>query len=193
MGVVIGETAEIGDDVTLYHGVTLGGTTWKKGKRHPTLEDGVVVGAGAKILGPFTVGKGAKVGSNAVVTKAVPAGVTAVGNPARYIYKDADKTKDQDEARRRDYAQSIGFAPYATTADQSDPILEGMRVLLDRIQHNETRMNNLCQRLSELDPTFKKESQDEQPFSDEELKILEEVRRECGAQNKTSKRNILDS
>ncbi|WP_368854900.1 serine O-acetyltransferase, partial [Klebsiella pneumoniae] len=83
MGVVIGETAEIGDDVTLYHGVTLGGTTWNKGKRHPTLEDGVVVGAGAKILGPFTVGKGAKVGSNAVVTKAVPAGVTAVGNPAR--------------------------------------------------------------------------------------------------------------
>ena len=69
MGVVIGETAEIGDDVTLYHGVTLGGTTWNKGKRHPTLEDGVVVGAGAKILGPFTVGKNAKVGSNAVVTK----------------------------------------------------------------------------------------------------------------------------
>lgn len=71
MGVVIGETAEIGDDVTLYHGVTLGGTTWDKGKRHPTLEDGVIVGAGAKILGPFTVGKNAKVGSNAVVTKAV--------------------------------------------------------------------------------------------------------------------------
>ncbi|MFW1886502.1 serine O-acetyltransferase EpsC, partial [Acinetobacter nosocomialis] len=68
MGVVIGETAEIGDDVTLYHGVTLGGTTWNKGKRHPTLEDGVVVGDGSKILGPFTVGKGAKVGSNAVVT-----------------------------------------------------------------------------------------------------------------------------
>ena len=155
MGVVIGETAEIGDDVTLYHGVTLGGTTWNKGKRHPTLEDGVVVGAGAKILGPFTIGKGAKVGSNAVVTKAVPAGVTAVGNPARYIYKDTPD-KNKDEERRRDYAQSIGFAPYATTADQSDPILEGMRVLLDRIQHNETRMNNLCQRLSELDPSFKK-------------------------------------
>src|SRR5204862_754911 len=72
MGVVIGETAEIGDDVTLYHGVTLGGTTWNKGKRHPTLEDGVVVGAGAKILGPFTVGKNAKVGSNAVVIRQVP-------------------------------------------------------------------------------------------------------------------------
>lgn len=184
MGVVIGETAEIGDDVTLYHGVTLGGTTWNKGKRHPTLEDGVVVGAGAKILGPFTVGKGAKVGSNAVVTKAVPAGVTAVGNPARYIYK--DNNKNEEEARRRDYAQSIGFAPYATTADQSDPILEGMRVLLDRIQHNEARMNTLCQRLSELDPTFKKQSQDEQPFSDEELKIIEEVRRECDAQSKIS-------
>ena len=120
------------------------------------------------------------------MTKAVPAGVTAVGNPARYIYKDASD-KNKDEERRRDYAQSIGFAPYATTADQSDPILEGMRVLLDRIQHNETRMNNLCQRLSELDPSFKKESQDEQPFSDEELKIIEEVRRECGAQDKTSK------
>ena len=91
MGVVIGETAEIGDDVTLYHGVTLGGTTWNKGKRHPTLEDGVVVGAGAKILGPFTVGKNAKVGSNAVVTKAVPEGATAVGNPARFILKDKNK------------------------------------------------------------------------------------------------------
>ena len=78
MGVVIGETAEIGDDVTLYHGVTLGGTTWNKGKRHPTLEDGVVVGAGAKILGPFTVGKNSKVGSNAVVTKEVPPNTTAV-------------------------------------------------------------------------------------------------------------------
>jgi serine O-acetyltransferase len=81
MGIVIGETAEIGDDVTLYQGVTLGGTSWNKGKRHPTLENGVVVGAGAKVLGPFTVGAGAKIGSNAVVTKAVPAGATVVGIP----------------------------------------------------------------------------------------------------------------
>ena len=72
MGIVIGETAEIGDDVTLYHGVTLGGTTWNKGKRHPTLHDGVVVGAGAKVLGPIEVGANARVGSNSVVTKAVP-------------------------------------------------------------------------------------------------------------------------
>ncbi len=185
MGVVIGETAEIGDDVTLYHGVTLGGTTWNKGKRHPTLEDGVVVGAGAKILGPFTVHKGAKVGSNAVVTKEVPEGVTAVGNPARYIFK--DKTQiEQDEARRRDYAESIGFQPYATTQEQTDPLLEGIRVLLDRMQQNEKRMNVICQRLSLLDPTYKGQKATTQPFSKEELKIIEEVRRECEAQTKTS-------
>lgn len=185
MGVVIGETAEIGDDVTLYHGVTLGGTTWNKGKRHPTLEDGVVVGAGAKILGPFTVGKNAKVGSNAVVTKAVPPDTTAVGNPARFITK--NKPKDEAESQLRDYAESIGFQPYAATQDQSDPILEGMRVLLDRIQHNEKRMNTLCQRLSLLDPSFKKQQLNEQPFSAKELKIIEEVRRECEAQSNQSK------
>ena len=89
-GVVIGETTEIGDDVTLYQGVTLGGTSWDQGKRHPTLEDGVVVGAGAKVLGPFTVGAGAKIGSNAVVTKAVPAGATAVGIPGRIIPKEPE-------------------------------------------------------------------------------------------------------
>jgi len=76
MGVVIGETAEVGDDVTLYHGVTLGGTSWGKGKRHPTLGKGVVIGAGAKVLGPITVGDGAKIGSNAVVVKDVPANAT---------------------------------------------------------------------------------------------------------------------
>ena len=186
MGVVIGETAEIGDDVTLYHGVTLGGTTWNKGKRHPTLEDGVVVGAGAKILGPFTVHKNAKVGSNAVVTKEVPEGATAVGNPARFIIKNQQKDLDK-ESERRNYAESIGFQPYATTQDQSDPMLEGMRVLLDRIQHNEKRMNTLCQRLSLLDPTFNNAQSNGQPFSDEELKIIDEVRRECEAQTAQSK------
>ena len=137
-------------------------------------------------MGPFTVGKGAKVGSNAVVTKEVPAGVTAVGNPARFIYKDK-VTENEEEQRRRNYAESIGFQPYATTSDQTDPILEGMRVLLDRIQNNEARMNTLCQRLSLLDPTFKKQNQEEQPFSEEELKIIEEVRRECEAQSSSSK------
>lgn len=85
MGVVIGETAIIGNDCTLYHGVTLGGTSWNKGKRHPTLENGVVIGAGAKVLGPITIGAGAKVGSNAVVVKDVPKHATAVGIPARIL------------------------------------------------------------------------------------------------------------
>src|SRR5882762_1027517 len=85
MGVVIGETAEIGDDCTLYHGVTLGGTSWNKGKRHPTLGKGVVVGAGAKILGPIIIGDCAKVGSNAVVVKDVPPGATVVGIPGHVV------------------------------------------------------------------------------------------------------------
>jgi serine O-acetyltransferase len=94
MGVVIGETAIIEDDCTLYHGVTLGGTSWNKGKRHPTLKQGVVIGAGAKILGPITIGRGAKIGSNAVVVKDVPAKATAVGIPARIVEeKRANKTK----------------------------------------------------------------------------------------------------
>ncbi len=188
MGVVIGETAEIGDDVTLYHGVTLGGTTWNKGKRHPTLADGVVVGAGAKILGPFIVGKNAKVGSNAVVTKAVPEGVTAVGNPARFISKDKEQIQStEQEAKCPEQTESIientDFQAYAATQEQSDPMLEGMRVLLDRLEQNEKRMNHLCQRLSLLDPTFNKQQADEQPYSDEEIKIIEDVRRECEAQN----------
>src|SRR5437016_6138060 len=91
MGVVIGETAEIGDECTIYQGVTLGGVSWDKGKRHPTLGKGVVVGAGAKILGPFIVGDGAKVGSNSVVVKPVPAGATVVGIPARIVEHAAEQ------------------------------------------------------------------------------------------------------
>src|SRR5689334_17453426 len=102
MGVVIGETAEIGDDSTLYHGVTLGGTSWNKGKRHPSLGRGVVVGAGAKILGPVAVGDGAKIGSNAVVVRDVPPGATAVGIPARIV---TAAERDRHEAQ----AARIGF------------------------------------------------------------------------------------
>jgi serine O-acetyltransferase len=116
MGVVIGETAEIGDDVTLYHGVTLGGTSWKEGKRHPTLENGVVVGAGAKILGPITIGAGAKIGSNAVVVKDVPAGATAAGIPAR-ILEEEKKAK-------------AGFNAYGIGNDHNDPVNKALHGLI---------------------------------------------------------------
>ena len=124
MGVVIGETAEIGDDCTLYHGVTLGGTSWNKGKRHPTLEKGVVVGAGAKILGPITIGEGAKIGSNAVVVKDVPAGATAVGIPARIL--------DETQARQNDQAaRKLGFSAYAISEDMNDPMVKAVHGLLN--------------------------------------------------------------
>ena len=199
MGIVIGETAQIGDDVTLYHGVTLGGTTWNKGKRHPTLEDGVIVGAGAKILGPFTVHKNAKVGSNAVVTKEVPEGATAVGNPARFILKDAPKTEPHPasnhvtlhtiaiaETTTQSLTDSPAFSAYATSQDQSDPMIEGMRVVLNRIEQNEARMNLLCKRLSALDPAFQSSQLQSQPLSDNELKVIDELRRECESQNTQS-------
>ena len=98
LGVVIGETAEVGDDCTIYQGVTLGGTALNGGKRHPTLGRGVVVGAGAKVLGPFVVGENARVGSNAVVVREVPPGATAIGIPARIITEDAAKRREQNAA-----------------------------------------------------------------------------------------------
>lgn len=120
MGIVIGETAVIGDDCTLYHGVTLGGTSWNKGKRHPTLESGVVIGAGAKVLGPITIGKNAKIGSNAVVVKDVPENATAVGIPARILEEEKAK-KDADKAK---------FSAYAVGDDENDPINKALQPLL---------------------------------------------------------------
>jgi serine O-acetyltransferase len=96
MGVVIGETAEIGENVTLYHGVTLGGVSWEKTKRHPTIEDNVVIGSGAKVLGPFTVGKGSKIGSNSVVVKEVPPNATVVGIPGRTVVAAEKPTERMD-------------------------------------------------------------------------------------------------
>ncbi len=175
MGVVIGETAEIGDDVTLYHGVTLGGTTWQKGKRHPTLEDGVVVGAGAKVLGPFTVGKNAKIGSNAVVTKAVPSEVTVVGNPARFIEKDIDKAiTSAQQSQILDYAHSIGFQPYATAPDLPDPVAEAFRVLLNHMQSTDKRIDKMCESVCQLNPKFCDEKN--QPLNEDDLSIIQDCK-----------------
>ncbi len=127
-GVVIGETAEIGDDVTLYHGVTLGGTSLDVGKRHPTLQDGVIVGAGAKILGPVLVGKNARIGANAVVLADVPAGVTMVGIPARIAL-----------AKRK----SEGFHAYGCDEDLPDPVLRAVETLRHELNRLQARIDEL--------------------------------------------------
>ncbi len=145
MGVVIGETAEIGDDCTLYHGVTLGGTIWEKGKRHPTLQNDVVVGAGAKILGPITMGQGARVGSNSVVVKDVPAGATVVGIPGRVVGADAE--------RRRETAARIGFAAYGLRGDLPDPVSRSLDAVLDHVEAIEERMAKITAALQELGVT----------------------------------------
>ena len=143
MGVVIGETAEIGDGCTIYHGVTLGGVSLHKGaKRHPTLGRDVVIGAGAKVLGGFVVGDGARVGSNAVLTKAVPPGATAVGNPARIILAQAD-------ARREEQAAKLGFSAYGITQND-DPLSQALRGLVDSAASQEHQIALLWQALEQL-------------------------------------------
>lgn len=129
MGVVIGETAVIGDDCTLYHGVTLGGTSWKKGQRHPTLGNDVVVGAGAKVLGPIHIGDHARIGSNAVVVKSVPSHGTVVGVPGRLV----EARTDERSERRAAIAQQIGFDAYGATRDAPDPVAHAINCLLDHI------------------------------------------------------------
>jgi serine O-acetyltransferase len=143
MGVVVGETAEIGDGCTIYQGVTLGGTSLYKGeKRHPTLGKDVVIGAGAKVLGGFTVGDGAKVGSNAVVTKPVPAGATAVGNPARIIQAETD-------AKREEAASKMGFSAYGVTQND-DPLSQAMRGLIDNATSQEHQIALLWRAIEQL-------------------------------------------
>jgi serine O-acetyltransferase len=143
MGVVVGETAEIGDGCTIYQGVTLGGTSLYKGaKRHPTLGQNVVIGAGAKVLGGFTVGDNAKVGSNAVVTKPVPAGATAVGNPARIIAAESD-------AKREEAASKMGFSAYGVTQND-DPLSQALRGLIDSAASQEEQISLLWQSIQTL-------------------------------------------
>jgi len=138
-GVVIGETAEIGDDVTLYHGVTLGGVSWNAGKRHPTLRDGVVVGAGAKILGPITVAKNARVGANSVVIQDVPDGMTVVGIPGRVVLP-LNSRRITDEGIDLDHH----LIP--------DPVGKAIACLLDRIDFLEARLGIAAPANSAADP-----------------------------------------
>lgn len=140
MGIVIGETAEIGDDVSIYHGVTLGGTTWNKGKRHPTLKNNVVIGAGAKILGPITVSEGARIGCNAVVVKDVPEGATVVGVPGHIIVK---KEASDKSAQREAMAKKIGFEAYAESKDMSDPVQNALDSILDHLHKVENELEEL--------------------------------------------------
>lgn len=143
MGIVIGETAEIGDDCTLYHGVTLGGTSWKAGKRHPTLEAGVIIGAGAKVLGPITLHAGAKVGSNAVVVKDVPVGATAVGIPARILDNEAEQAREEK-------AEKLGFSAYGISSDMNDPIVKAIHGLLDHSVTADRRIEMILAKLEQI-------------------------------------------
>ena len=131
MGVVIGETAEIGDDCMMYHGVTLGGTSWDKVKRHPTLKDGVIIGAGAKILGPITLGKNVRVGSNSVVVRSVDDNCTVVGIPGRVLKK---KVSDDDQ-----------FDSYAasTSSSANDPTVQAVNSIIERLADIDEQIANL--------------------------------------------------
>jgi len=145
MGVVIGETAVIGDDCTLYHGVTLGGTSWQKGKRHPTLGNDVVVGAGAKVLGPILIGDGARIGSNAVVVKPVPAGATVVGVPGKLV-----GPRVEDHSHRQKIADKMGFDAYGAMRDAPDPVAHAINCILDHIHVLDQRTQGICQELKRL-------------------------------------------
>jgi serine O-acetyltransferase len=127
-GVVIGETAEVGDDVTMYHGVTLGGTSWAPGKRHPTVEDGVLIGAGAKILGPVTVGRGVRVGANSVVIEDVAPDMTVVGIPGKVV---------RTERRRHRLDRRIDLEHHL----MPDPVGDAIGALIDRIEFLEARLD----------------------------------------------------
>ncbi len=143
MGVVIGETAEVGDDCTIYQGVTLGGTSLDRGKRHPTLGRAVIVGAGAQILGPFTVGDSARIGSNSVVIKEVPAGATALGIPARMIVQD-------DDRRREAQAVKMGFSAYAITQGGDDPLSQALHRLIDHVAEQDRQIEQLQAALARM-------------------------------------------
>lgn len=173
-GVVIGETAQIGDDVTLYQGVTLGGTSWSPGKRHPTLEDGVVVGAGAKVLGPFTVGRDARIGSNAVVTRAVQPGETVVGVPARSTQRNGRAPSEKSAAM----AKRMGFDAYGVARDMPDPVANTINAMLEHIHAQDERIAEMCEAIRHLSRR--------EPVPGEELPDAELPPLRCGALESTA-------
>ena len=146
MGVVVGETAVIGDDCTLYHGVTLGGTSWQKGKRHPTLANGVVVGAGAKVLGPIDIGNDARIGSNSVVVRSVPDGATIVGIPGRIANAAGTAPSPEQEA----LAKKIGFDAYGTAQEVPDPVAVAINGMLEHIHTLDKEMEQMCNEIKSL-------------------------------------------
>ena len=146
LGIVIGETTEIGDDCTIYQGVTLGGTSLYKGmKRHPTLGKGVVISAGAKVLGGFTVGDGARVGSNAVALKEIPPGATAVGIPARILHPDLPQSAD---TKTKEY-----FSAYGVTPNVDDPVSMALKGLIDATIVQEAKIAALEKMIAKLSNT----------------------------------------
>lgn len=167
MGVVIGETAEIGADCTLYHQVTLGGTSWEKGKRHPTLGDGVVVGAGAKILGPIQIGAGARIGSNAVVLRDVPPGATAVGIPARIL-----TPPREPHPRVQAMADRMGFDAYGLTRDMPDPVADAIHRIVEHLHELDERVQSTSATLRQAGIATSPDG-DLHPISERDLPGLE--------------------
>lgn len=163
MGVVIGETTEIGKDVTIYHQVTLGGTTWDRGKRHPTLMDNVVIGAGAKVLGPITLGENARVGSNSVVVKDVPAETTVVGVPGRLVMS---KAKRPDREIDKDHPL---FPAYGQMGDMPDPVVKAITCLLENVHNLDRKIEKLESEMSDSK---------EEAVAPPELEVVETVDKE---------------
>ncbi|RMG30380.1 MAG: serine O-acetyltransferase [Gammaproteobacteria bacterium] len=193
LGVVIGETAEIGDDVTLYHGVTLGGTTWKKEKRHPTIRDNVVIGAGAKVLGPIEVGEGARIGSNAVVVKDVPPGATVVGVPGRVVERGR---RERIPEGTREIARKMGFDAYGLTRDMPDPVATAIHAMLEHMHAMDRKMEEMCRGLKQLGAEVPElhlpdlgscEIGREAPLEDLDAPLGGEEKDEAGARNENPK------
>lgn len=183
MGVVIGETAIIGDDCTLYHGVTLGGTSLEKGKRHPTLGDHVVIGAGAKVLGPITLGNNSSVGANSVVIKAVPDNATAVGIPARHSKPDKPNLK-------KEIANKL-FNAYGMSHDIDDPEANAINLLLNHIEKLDKALCQMQTQLKSQDIKLNVEwpTLQDCSFDDEGLHIHEDE--SLDTEHKDEKRDLL--